>query len=113
MIGAEVSFYVQGLENAPQTIVNLLMDFYKDNPKYKNSKEYTEFLRYEKGNSNVSIPPWYNKEVFIKIFNKSEGRNYDNRHPYPYISIQVRHDRDINEKVTYSWDLATKNYLRF
>jgi hypothetical protein len=111
MIGAEVAFYVQGYEDSPMTIINLLMDFYKNNPKY--TKEYTEFLRYEKPNSNVAIPPWYNKEVFLKIFNKNEGRNYDNRHPYPYISIQVRHDRDTNEKVTYSWDQATRNYLRY
>lgn len=108
-IGAEVSFYVQGLENSPQVIADLLIAYYKNNP----SKEYSQFLRYEKQPSNVAIPPWYNKEVFIKIFQRHEGRNFDNRHPYPYLSLQVRYDRDTNAKVSYSWEQATRNYLRY
>ena len=32
---------------------------------------------------NVLIPPWYNKEILIKLFKKNEGRDLDNRHPYP------------------------------
>lgn len=111
MIGAEVSFYVQGAENSPLAIVELLMDYYKKHPQYKSQKEYTEFLRYDKSTTNT--PPWYNKEVFIKVFHSHEGRNYDNRHPYPYLSIQVRFDRDTNQKVTYSWEQATRNYLRY
>lgn len=111
MIGAEVAFYVQGLENHPQTIVSLLQDYFKTNSKYKDQKDYIEFKRYEK-ETNVSIPPWFNKEVFIKLFQKHEGRNFDNRHPFPYISIQVRYDYENKENVMYSWDKATKNYLR-
>lgn len=112
-IGAEVSFYVQGMENQPEVIVRLLQEFYKDNPSYKEKKDYINFQRYEKDNTNVSIPPWYNKEIFIKLFKKDEGRNFDNRHPYPYISVQVRHDRDLNEKVIYTWDKANRNYHRW
>jgi hypothetical protein len=111
-IGAEVDFYVQGLEDSPDTIVKLLIDYYKETPKYQNLKDYIEFHRYEKGDTNVSTPPWYNKEVFIKIFNKREGRNFDNRHPYPYLSIQVRHDWDTKEKIIYTWDKAFNNYMR-
>ena len=29
--------------------------------------------------------PWFNKEIFIKLYRKSEGRDGDNRHPYPYL----------------------------
>lgn len=106
MMGAEVSFYVQGLEEDPYSIVLAILGFYADA-----SPEYRQFLRYDKS-TNVRTQPWYNKEIFVKIFDKDEGRNLDNRHPYPYISIQVRFDRDLSEKVIFNWDQAHKNYLR-
>lgn len=112
MIGAEASFYVHGMENQPEVIVQYIQEFYQQTPRYIGQKEYQEFRRYDK-NSNTITKPWYNKEIFIKLFRKDEGRNFDNRHPYPYISIQVRHDRDTNESVVYSWDKARKNYLRW
>jgi hypothetical protein len=113
MIGAEAAFYVQGMEDSPDTIVGIIREFYKTNPLYKDKKDYTEFKRYEKPNTNTIAKPWYNKEVFIKIYKSNEGRNHDNRHPYPYITVQVRHDRDLNETVTYSWDKAFRNFHRW
>lgn len=110
MIGAEVSFYVQGLEEQPEQIVKIIQNFYKVNPRYAGIKEYEEFKRYEKKDTNVSTHPWMNKEIFLKLYRKKEGRNFDNRHPYPYLSVQVRHDRETNEKVTYTWDKAYYNY---
>lgn len=112
MIGGEVSFYVQGMEEKPEQVIKYLLDFYKENARYQGQKEF-EFQRYDKDKTNVTILPWYNKEIFIKLYQKKEGRNFDNRHPYPYISIQVRYDRDANEKVIYSWDKANRNYLRW
>ncbi len=111
MIGAEVSFYVQGLEDRPELLVKYIQDYYKE--KHKGDKEYEEFQRYSKRDVNVATPPWYNKEVFVKLFTKKEGRNFDNRHPYSYISIQVRFDAELNEKVIYSWEKANRNYLRW
>jgi hypothetical protein len=112
MIGAEVSFYVQGWEDHPEKAIQLIQDYYKTNPKYAKMKEFQEFERYEKGNTNVLTPPWMNKEIFIKLFKKKEGRNFDNRHPYPYVSIQVRYDTATNEKVIYTWEKANRNFLR-
>lgn len=112
MIGAEVDFYVQGFENRPEEIVKLVQQFYRQE-RYKGKKEYQEFERYEKKDTDVSTLPWYNKEIFIKLYRKSEGRDMDNRHPYPYISVQVRFDRDLNEKVTYSWQKANTCYKRY
>lgn len=112
MIGAEVSFYVQGLENQPERVLECLLDYYRENPSYKEKAEFVEFKRYEKGDSNVTIPPWYNKEIFIKLFKPNEGRNLDNRHLFPYFSIQVRYDVDREERVVYSWELANQNYRR-
>lgn len=114
MIGAEVSFYVQGMEEQPDKIINLIKEYYTTStlPLYKDQKDFTEFKRYEKGDVDVSTQPWYNKEIFIKLYKKKEGRNFDNRHPYPYLSIQVRLDTETQEKVSYSWEKAFNNYLR-
>lgn len=108
-IGAEVSFYVLGLETQPQTILKLIMDYYKDHP----NQDLRTFKRYEQQDTNVSTPPWFNKEVFVKLYLPPEGRDFDNRHPYPYLSIQVRFDTEKNKRVVYSWDQAWRNYLRF
>lgn len=112
MIGAEVSFYVQGMEEKPEAIIDLIKDYYLTHKEYANKKDYLEFKTYDKEDTNVSTPPIFNKEIFIKLFKKKEGRNFDNRHPYPYISIQVRFDKERNERVVYSWKEANQNYLR-
>lgn len=104
LIGAEVSFYVEGMENEPEAIVPILQDYYK-------GTEYAAFKRFE-GKTNVSTPPWSNKEIFIKLFKSDEGRNGDNQHPYPYLSIQVRYDQEKNETVTYTWAKANRGFYQ-
>lgn len=113
MIGAEVDFYVQGLEDYPSDIIELIFQFYKERKGYAGNREYEIFNRYEKDSTDVSTMPWFNKEIFVKLYDRYEGRDFDNRHPYPYISIQVRYDRDTKERVVYSWDKATSGYLRW
>jgi hypothetical protein len=113
MVGAEVSFYVQGQENNPEAIVRVIQNYYKDTAKYENKKEYTDFQRYQKGDTDVSTQPWMNKEIFVKLYKPKEGRNFDNRHPYPYLSIQVRYDFDTREKIIYTWDKGNNNFMRF
>jgi hypothetical protein len=112
MVAAEVDFYVQGLESKPDLIIRLLMQYYNNNKKYQGQKEYLVFDRYKLQDNPLITDPWYNKEIFIKLFYSSEGRNLDNRHPYPYISIQVRFDFERSEKVVYNWNDAFRNYLR-
>jgi hypothetical protein len=111
-VGAEVAFYVRGMEEKPEKIIALLQKYFQECPKYEGLKDFQEFARWDKP-TDVSTPPWYNKEVFIKLYKKTEGRNFDNRHPYPYISMQVRYDFDTKEKVHYSWDKAFRNYMRW
>lgn len=113
MIGAEVDFYVKGIEKDPEKIVTLLQTYYQENPIYQGLTEYREFQRWEKSGSDVSTQPWYNKEVFIKLYKTNEGRNEDNAHPHPYIAIQVRYDQGRKERVLYSWEQAFRNYWRF
>ena len=113
MLGAEVDFYVQGMEQQLEKIIELIFAYYREQSKYQGLKDFEEFKRYEKEDPNVANQPWYNKEIFIKLFKKNEGRDFDNRHPYPYICLQVRHDWDLDEKVTYSWDKAFRNFHRW
>ena len=106
IIGAEVAFYVQGMESEPGLIIKYLIDYYKDH----SNSQYREFKRYDKNDSSVATQPWFNKEIFIKLFSKTEGRDFDNSHPYPFISIQVRLDG--NKPVSYTWPQAN-NYYRY
>lgn len=109
-IGAEVDFYVQGMEDRPNEVIGLIMQYYQETPLHSKDKEYLEFKRYEKADAGTSIQPWFNKEIFIKLYQKDEGRDVDNRHPHPYISLQVRYDRDSKERVQYDWKRANQGY---
>jgi hypothetical protein len=110
MLGAEVDFYIKGMESRPEVVIKIIQDFYKKDARYQKMAEFQEFHRFERS-TNVSIQPWFNKEIFIKIFKAQEGRNFDNRHGYPYINIQVRFDRERNLPLTFSWHEA-QQYLR-
>lgn len=109
MIGAEVDFYLDGMENQPLALISLIQQYYTET--FPDNKEYTSFQRFEQGGLNISTPPWFNKEVFIKLYLAHEGRDCDNQHPYPYLGIQVRTDRELNAKVTFDPKQA-QNYLR-
>jgi hypothetical protein len=113
MMGAEVDFCLQGMEQRPEEVVKVLMNYYQEMSIYKGDKQYQEFQRLNKGELNVSTLPWYNKEIMVKIYLKNEGRDLDNRHPYPYISVQVRFDRELNENVVCNWSKAFNGYRRF
>ena len=113
LIGAAVDFYVEGMQECPEKVVEVIKSFYLNSPKYENNRAYQEFSRFSKlSQTNTSIMPWFNKEIFIKVLQPSEGRNFDNQHVNPYISIQVRYDFDKKEPVTYSWAKAHKGYYR-
>lgn len=112
MIGAEVDFYVKGMEWNPEAIVKLIKNYYHEHPKFKEDERFSHFIRFE-GQTDVSTLPWYNKEVFVKLFKKDEGRDLDNDHRYPFIAIQLKWDRDQSEPVTYNWSKAFNGYLRY
>lgn len=112
MIGAEVDFYVKGWEWSPEKVVALIQSYYAENTFYRSDPRFTEFKRYEK-TTNVTTLPWYNKEIFVKIFKKDEGRDLDNTHRYPYVSIQLKWDRETESPVSYSWSKAFNGYLRY
>ncbi len=92
-IGAEVDFYVQGMEDRPR----------KRSPAFSCStikkplsiKTIRNTLNSSAMTSRtIRHPALVNKEIFIKIYQKDEGRDADNRHPHAYITLQVRFDRE-------------------
>jgi hypothetical protein len=112
MIGAEVDFYVNGLEWSPKTVISLIKAYYRDHAIFGKDPAFYDFKRWEE-RSNVTTPPWYNKEIFIKLFKRDEGRDFDNDHCFPYVCIQLKWDREEDKMVSYSWSSAFNNYLRY
>jgi hypothetical protein len=84
--GEEVDFYIEGYEDKPLEIVRMVMDYYQTNQ----TISYNRFTKCQKNKENLEHPGWYNKEIVIRVHEKNEGRDFDNRHPYAYITIQIR-----------------------
>jgi len=104
-IGAEVDFYVEEYEQNPIEIIKYLMQFYRE----KGNENYYHFI--QKGKSAKQLK-WYNKEILISVNQNTDFRDYDNRHPYPYITIELLFDRQKEKLVEYSWKQANNGYLR-
>ncbi len=92
-------------------IVDCILKFYTENPRYKGKQEFAIFKRFTEIN-DVSLQPWCNKEILIKVYQSNEGRDFDNRHPYPYICIEVLWDRNKKENVSFNLEKANKGYLQ-
>ena len=110
LIGAEVAFYIEGFEEKIFDLIPPIEAFYKNHPRYKDRTAFQTFKRWDK-ETDVRTTPWYNEEIFIKLYQADEGRNLDNTHPYPYLSIQVRLDFEKSEKVQYTWK-GGEHYFR-
>jgi len=95
-IGAEVDFYVEGMEYSPEKIVNVLIGYYQTDT---NSSSATH--------SSLS---WANKEVKITIHREGQGRDQDNQHPYPYLTIELLYDKQSRRPVRYASQEANSLY---
>lgn len=113
LLAAEVDFYIEGMEEEPEKVVDWIQAYYKVNPKYKGLKEYLNFERFKKmDKTNVATQPWFNKEIFVKLMKRTERRDVDNEHKYPYVSVQVRYDWELQENVHYNWEKAFRGFYR-
>lgn len=104
-IGAEVDFYVEEYENRPIEIIKILMQFYQE----KGNEAFCHFVQKEKRAHQMR---WHNKEITIALTDKDSGRDFDNRHPYPYITIELCFDRFSEKTIEYTWQKAHNGYLR-
>lgn len=104
MMGAEVDFLVEGMEEKPDKVLDYIYQFFRDTPPYRGNKAYAQFRASADGK-------WQsNKEIAVRIYSRHEGRDFDNRHPYPYLTIQVIFDRDSGEKVHFDSRKALYGY---
>ncbi|MCB1084549.1 MAG: hypothetical protein KDK60_00425 [Chlamydiia bacterium] len=94
LVGAEVDFYVEGLERDPQVVIDALLAYF--NEPLKRSNSLTE----------ASTPSWFNQEIALTLFLKNEGRDIDNSHPYPYLSLQDR-------TTHYNWHTAHSGFIKY
>jgi len=99
LIGAEVDFYVEGMEQRGEEVVEALLCYFDES--FARSTHFTQ----------VRTPSWYNQEVAITLFEADEGRDLDNNHPYPYISIQLLFDKEKGQPVRYNWHRAHTGFL--
>src|SRR3990167_4689017 len=106
-IGAEVDFYVEGKTEQPLEAVKWVMDYYS-----KEGPALSVFKVCQKNPEGLVHLGWFNKEITVRIHEKQEGRDFDNRHPYPYVTIEVRYDREKDLPVVYEWKRAQHGYLR-
>lgn len=112
MLGAEVDFYIEGMEYQTEKVVELIYAFYEDNRLlYKENKEYLIFQAQDPAKFGLTKAPLTNKEIVIKVFQSHEGRDFDNSHTFPYLCLQVRFDRNSNTRVLFD-EKMSRNYLR-
>lgn len=89
LMGTEVDFYVQDLEENPFEVIKAIMEFYTAKERARDLAYMTNFFEGAKKRSKV-YPCWMNKEIVIHLMDKNEGRDLDNNHPYSYICIELR-----------------------
>ena len=100
LIGAEVDFYVEGFENSPAAIIEILERYF--NAPFERCKKC----------SRSETSTWQNKEISITLFDSKGGRDLDNSHPYPYLSIQVLYDMEQSQAVHFNWKQAYHGFLK-
>ena len=109
MMGAEVDFYVEGSQEKPYEMIQAIMQYYHTSERTRDKLPYTHFSQTQ---SSLKNPSWMNREVIIRLYEKDEGRDWDNSHPYPYVSIELRHDYSSNRAIHYNWVEANHPLLK-
>lgn len=104
LIGAEVDFFVKGLEYDPMLVVESLKKFYEEK-----SFDFGSLVK----TSSSPLETYENKEVKIILSKEGQKRDFDNRHPYPYLTIEVKYDRDKKKPVFYNWHISHKTVMKW
>jgi hypothetical protein len=107
-IGGEVDFYVEGMEQDVEVIVEQLIDYYKEQ-----EPSYQQFRKVIREKNGIQYPVWSNKEISISISHYKISGDLDNAFSHPYITIDLKLDRERGERVEYSWQKANNGYMRY
>ncbi len=101
LIGAEVDFYVLGLQAQIGNVVEIIKKYYENR-----HKEYGPLV-------NTTSNSFENKEIRLKVRSSKEQKDLDNQHPYPYITIELKYDRDTKKAVHYSWKISHQSVMKW
>ena len=95
MIGAEVDFYVKDMEFETKKIISLIINYFQKDPL-----------------NRISPTSWSNREIILIAHPPHQKRDKDNQHPYPYLTLEVKYDKENKKPLRYSWYLAERNFFR-
>lgn len=112
LMGAEVAFYVKGLEKSPQTVLKAIEEYYREHPVFGQEAAF-QFKQSDQDDLQVSLRPYLNKEILVKLYLPEEGRDGDTNHNFSYFKMQVRWDRNSKKSVPFRWDEAEKNLFQW
>ncbi len=102
MIGAQVDFYVEGMEKECEEVIEQIIALYKE--------DTDNFSHFTKSRSDKGTPSWRNKEISISIQKEGEHSVLDNK-DHSVISISVRYDRTKQEHVYLDWKQAYQGFI--
>ncbi|MCH9617470.1 MAG: hypothetical protein SP4CHLAM5_05330 [Chlamydiia bacterium] len=102
MIGAKVDFYVEGLEDSYEDVIDRIMYL------YEGDKE--EYSLFKKITGKGSFASWRNKEITITVQKDGEHTVLLNKN-HPVISIEVRYDRERKAPVVLDWKKAYQGFI--
>jgi hypothetical protein len=105
-VGAEVDFYVEGLEFHPEKVLEIIKQFYQEFSSHLGSE-------WHKFSYNREKEQLFNKEIAIRISRENQNRDFDNEHPYPYLTIELKYDTQNERAVQYQWQEALSGYVRW
>ena len=103
VLGAQVDFLIDGIEASSGKIIDCLQEYYK--------RVFPDQKEYQLEKSVIGV--WHNKEISMRVYAKHEGRNEDNTHDLPYLSIELKHDRVLDKKIQVNYQQALSGYYRF
>lgn len=110
MMGAEVDFYVEGYQERPYEVIKEIMQYYRYHETFKTQLPFTHFSQSQ--SLKYKHPIWMNRELIIRVFDPDEARDFDNRHSFTYITLELRYDRDTNRQLTYNMLMAHQKLLK-
>ena len=102
MIGAKVDFYVEGMEEGVDDVIERIMYLYEN--------DSDEYRRFTKTTGQGHFPAWRNKEISISASSEGE-HSVTLKKNHPVITVEVRWDRERNQRVNLDWKKAYQGFI--
>lgn len=104
LIGAEVDFYVLGLEHNPEKVVSCIKNYYAENFSH---------LGLLQDKTSLEVKTFENQEIILRVYGEKQKRDFDNKHSYPYLSMELKYDRDSKKPIVYSRYISHQTVMKW